>query len=109
MDDGEPLKTLLDLAQQPGASTARTGRRALEQAMANDPGLRVTMRGRTVLFTPEQFNRTIKALEWRSPSYSAGQYRTRTVRSVGDRSAQSTLDAIRELTRKAPRSGPKRS
>ena len=34
------------------------------RAMENDPGLRVTKRGRTILFTPEQFARTVKALEW---------------------------------------------
>lgn len=59
----DALLTLADLASRLGCASAKSGRRALDRAMAADPGLRVTMRGRTVLFTPEQMARTIQALE----------------------------------------------
>ena len=111
MDDSTPLKTLLDLARHLGATSARTGRRALTTAMLNDPGLRVTMRGRTILLTPEQLARTLKALEWRSPSASAARSGTRAApsASAGRRSPSpsSPRDAFLEKMRRL-RQRPKR-
>src|SRR3712207_4913151 len=99
-DAPPPLLTLEDLAHRLRATSARTGRRALAEAMRNDPGLRVTRRGRTVLFTPEQFARTIQALEWRSPSANAARSGTREARSAsaGRRSpsGSSPQDAVHE-------------
>lgn len=71
MNGVAPFKTLLDLARQLGASSARTGSRVLLQAMQNDPGLRVTMRGRT-----------IEALAWLSIGVQTGF-----VRTIGDAAA----------------------
>ena len=99
MDDTEPLKTLADLPARLNLASPKSARRSLERAMANDPGLRVTMRGRTVLFTPEQFARTIKALDWR-PNVPTRAARTVTVVRTG-RSARSAQNAVLELTRKA--------
>lgn len=94
MDDSEPLKTLLDLAQHLNAASARTGRRALMRAMANDPGLQVTERGRTILFTPQQFERTIQALAWR-PYMPVRATRTVSAARLG-KAARSAQDAFRE-------------
>jgi hypothetical protein len=50
----DDLRTLADLAAHLRAGCTRTARRALARAMAADPELRVTRRGRTILFTAEQ-------------------------------------------------------
>jgi hypothetical protein len=36
--------------------------------MVKDPGLHVTRRGRTILFTEQQLTRVIQALQWRCTS-----------------------------------------
>lgn len=77
----EPLRTMADFAAHLGCHP-RTARRFLLDAMAADPGLRVTRLGRSVLFTPEQFARTLEALTWRSPVADVALYSPRKERSV---------------------------
>lgn len=66
MADAPPFRSLADFAASLGVSE-RTVRRHLETAMQEDPGLRVTRIGRAIRFTPAQWDRALKAMEWRSP------------------------------------------
>ncbi len=100
VEDEAPLRTLADLGTRLNVRCGKAVRRALDRAMANDPGLRVTLRGRSILFTPEQLTRTIKALEWRSPCGNAARSGTRAApsASAGRRSPSqnSAQDAVEE-------------
>jgi hypothetical protein len=94
MEDEAPLRTLADLGTRLNVRCGKAVRRALDRAMANDPGLRVTLRRRSILFTPEQFARTVKALEWR-PYVPVRAARTVSAVRVG-RAARSAQDAVEE-------------
>jgi hypothetical protein len=98
-----PLSALADLL----LCSERTARRRLADAMAADAGLRVVKRGRTILLTPEQIQRIIRALEWRSISASAAKSGTRAAPSASggkpSRSQSSAQDRLRERMRSLSR------
>ena len=79
----ERLLTLADLAATLQCSP-KTARRRLADAMARDPGLHVLRAGRTILFTPDQQQRIIRALEWRSICGKEATSTTRAVQSASD-------------------------
>jgi hypothetical protein len=64
MPDTPPFKTLADFATALGVSE-KTAKRQLERLMCDDPGIRVTRIGRALRFTPAQWDRVLKAMEWR--------------------------------------------
>lgn len=74
----------------------KTARRRLDDAMARDPGLRVVRRGRTILMTPDQIQRTIKALEWRSTSASAATSTTRAAPYASGRRSSPSASSAQE-------------
>ena len=70
-----PFRTLDDFAAHIGRSV-KTARRAVQAAMNNDPGFKVTRVGRTILFNPQQWDRLLKALEWRPAHLDRARART---------------------------------
>lgn len=80
--------TLDDLAEALGRVSVKTARRHLLKAMEMDPGLSVTRRGRTLLFTPADIDRVLKALEWRPANTDFGSRRTWSVASKRQRQDQ---------------------
>jgi hypothetical protein len=97
------LRTLADLAALLQCAP-KTARRRLNDAMVKDLGLHVTRRGRTILFTDQQFNRVIQALQWRCTYESAARFGMRPAPSgsVGKamRSGNSAQEQVRELTQR---------
>ena len=97
------LRTLADLADLLQCAP-KTARARLNDAMVKDPGLHVTRRGRTILFTEQQLNRVIQALQWRSTSVSEAQFGMRPAPSASGakamRCASAAQERVRELTRK---------
>lgn len=91
----------------------KTARRRLSDAMAADPGLHVIRRGRTILFTEQQLQRVVRALEWRSTSANVARSTTLAARSAsGGRSSTSPSSAqerVRALTQKLSRAQKKPS
>ena len=100
------LLTLADLATTLQCST-KTARRRVLEAMEKDPGLKVPRCGRKLLFTPDQLQRIIRALEWRSTYGSEATPTTRAAPSASaaklSRSPNSAQDNVRELTQKLQR------
>ena len=97
------LLTLADLATTLQCSV-KTARRRLADAMARDPGLHVLRAGRTILFTPDQHQRIMRALEWRSTYGSEAPLTTRAAPSASavklSRSPNSAQERVRALTQK---------
>ena len=104
------LRTLADLAALLQCAP-KTARARLNDAMVKDPGLHVTRRGRTILFTEQQLTRVIQALQWRSISASAvpsGMPRAPSGSAAkAMRLPNSAQDRVRELTQRLSRP-PKR-
>lgn len=106
----DPLRSLSDLAEHLGVGT-KAARRCVVRAMASDLGLRVTLVGRSIRFTAAQWERTLKALEWRPVFVGQAPAHVRT--TVTSRAGKSAQERVRErllkkLGRDEPRTGPKR-
>lgn len=102
MDETAPL-TLEDLAEALGGVSTKTARRHLEKAMQADPGLSVTRRGRTLLFTKADIDRVLETLRWRPPGLDATtRLRTVSRASRGRIAQQQTAELLaqRRLARK---------
>jgi hypothetical protein len=100
------LLTLADVATTLQCSP-KTARRRVLEAMGKDPGLKVPRCGRKLLFTSDQLQRIIRALEWRSTYESEAALTTRAAPSASaaklSRSANSAQERVRELTQKLSR------